>query len=149
MEEERKLAASLGLPSPIHPDKSSTDRSYHRALEHILKEVARGNAGVMVASHNKGTVELALRKIDELKLSPSDGSVVFGQLLGMGDHLTYPLAQAGYIANKILAYGPVGSVFPYLVRRAQENRGLMENAQAERLLYMQEMKRRVGLGKRK
>ena len=31
--------------------------------------------------------------MNELKLSPSDGSVVFGQSLGMADHLTYPLGQ--------------------------------------------------------
>ena len=101
--------------------------------------------------------------MNELKLSPSDGSVVFGQLLGMADHLTYPLgqlcgeeggesahviwphptAQEGYQANKVLPYGPIQEVLPYLSRRAQENRGIMLNAQVELKLYQSELKKRL------
>ena len=32
---------------------------------------------------------------------PRNGKVLFGQLLGMRDHLTYPLGQAGYMAYKV------------------------------------------------
>lgn len=79
----------------------------------------------------------------ELNLSPNNGSVTFGQQLGMGDHLTYPLAQAGYIVNKLLAYGSLDNIIPFLTRRAQENRGFIHNAQEERLYYVDEMKRRL------
>ena len=143
MEQERRVASSLGHPCLVHPDKPSTDHCYHRTLEHAVSEVAKGNASIMVASHNQKTVEFALEKIHELGLSSEDGSVTFGQLLGMGDYLTYPLAQAGYMANKVLPYGPIDAVAPYLYRRAQENRGTIKNAQAERFLYARELKRRV------
>ena len=79
----------------------------------------------------------------EFNLSPNDGSITFGQQLGMGDHLTYPLAQAGYIVNKVLAYGSLDNIIPFLTRRAQENRGFIRNAQEERLYYVDEMKRRL------
>ena len=82
-------------------------------------------------------------KIKELKLSPDGGSVAFGQQLGMGDHLTYPLAQAGYSVNKVLAYGSLDNIIPFLTRRAQENRGFICSAQEERLYYVDELKRRI------
>eukprot|EP00731_Ephydatia_muelleri_P022552 Em0015g135a len=93
MVQERAEAAGNGYPSPIHPDKPSTDQSYNKAMEYLLGEVAKGRVNLMVASHNRPSVELAVEKMNELKLSPSDGSVVFGQLLGMADHLTYPLVN--------------------------------------------------------
>ena len=143
MEQERKLVAGSGHPSPVHPDKPSTDHSYHRALDHLLKEVAVGRAEIMVATHNQGTVEHALNKMQELGLSTQDGKVTFGQLLGMADHLTYSLVQAGYVAHKVVPYGSMDVIAFYLARRGLENRGVIKNAQTERLLYARELKRRL------
>ena len=143
MEQERKAAAALGYSCPVHPDKPSTDRSYHRAIEHLLNEVASGDVEVMVATHNIETLKFVLAKIYELGLTHSQGVVTFGQLLGMGDYLTYSLAQAGYLANKIVPYGSLDDIMPYLSRRALENRGIIANAQTERFLYARELKRRL------
>ncbi len=143
MDKERKMAKQFGHPCPVHPDKPATDESYHRALHLLLGEVAEGRVEMVVASHNQQTVELALSRMQELSISPRDGTVVFGQLLGMADHLTYPLAQAGYIANKAVNYGSVDDMTHYLVRRGLENRGLIKNAQVERSVYSRELKRRL------
>lgn len=132
-----------GYASPIQPSKQATDKSYNKALDYLLDQVQKGHAHMVVASHNKDSIQHALMRIKELNLSPSDGSVTFGQLLGMGDHLTYPLAQAGYIANKVVAYGSLDDIVPFLTRRAQENRGLIHNAREERWLYAKEIKRRM------
>ena len=132
-----------GYISPIYPSKQATDRSYHSALDYLLSEVQKGHVQVVVATHNRESVQQVAIKMKELNLSPNDGSVTFGQQLGMGDHLTYPLAQAGYIVNKVLAYGSLDNIIPFLTRRAQENRGFIRNAQEERLYYVNEMKRRV------
>ena len=137
------MSADLDQPCPVHPDKPSTDGSYHRALDHLLGEVVKGNAELMIATHNQETVEFTVGRMEELELSKLDGRVVFGQLCGMGDHLSYPLAQAGYIVNKVIVYGPMDTVIFYLIRRGQENRGIMRNAQRERELYAQELKRRL------
>ena len=143
MEHETHLAKVHGYISPIHPSKQATDNSYHNALDYLLSEVQKGHVHMVVATHNQESVQEAVIKIKELNLSPNDGSVTFGQQLGMGDHLTYPLAQAGYIVNKVLAYGSLDNIIPFLTRRAQENRGFIRSAQEERLFYVDEMKRRI------
>jgi len=42
------------------------------------------------------TIELATNKMMELQIGRASGSVYFGQLLGMSDYLTYPLAFHGF-----------------------------------------------------
>ena len=39
-------------------------------------------------------------KMADLGIEKDDRRIVFGQLLGMRDHLTYPIGQAGYNAYK-------------------------------------------------
>jgi len=38
---------------------------------------------------------------------------------GMADHLTYGLADMGYNVNKLVPWGPIRRLFPYLLRRVQ------------------------------
>ncbi|XP_075881840.1 proline dehydrogenase 1, mitochondrial [Nelusetta ayraudi] len=147
MYQERERAQELGYEDPINPTYEATNRMYHRCLDHVLDEIAlNGKANVMVASHNEDTVQHALRRMDELGLSPADHAVSFGQLLGMCDQISFPLGQAGFPVFKYVPYGPVKEVLPYLSRRAQENRGFMQGAQKERELLWQELKRRLASG---
>jgi hypothetical protein len=46
------------------------------------------------------------------------------------DHLTFTLGAHGYQAYKYVPYGPLHEVLPYLVRRAQENAGMLKNSGA-------------------
>ena len=62
MEQEREEAESRGVASPIHPDKPSTDRSYHRSLGHLLESVRDGDACVLIGSHNQDTIQFALER---------------------------------------------------------------------------------------
>ncbi len=68
---------------------------------------------------------------------------LLGQLLGMSDNLTIPLGKAGYKVYKYVCYGPVALVMPYLVRRAQENSGMMAGLQAQVAQLRQELVRRA------
>ncbi len=143
MEQERQHAKFVGKESPIYPTKPATDANYHHCLSHIMKAVGEDKVRILVASHNKETVRHALALMHQYEILPGADRVAFGQLLGMADHLTLPLAQSGYQACKVVPYGSLDDIVPFLSRRANENRGIMKNAQDERTLYAQEFKRRL------
>jgi proline dehydrogenase len=60
----------------------------------------------------------------------------------MSDHISYNLASAGYNVTKYLPYGPVNSVIPYLIRRAEENTSISGQMGRELVLLEAEKKRR-------
>lgn len=143
--QEREKALSEGYPDPIWPDKESTHHCYNKMLKMLINRAKTGRTHVMVASHNKHSIQHAEQCMKEEGLLPSTRAVVFGQLLGMCDHLTYPLGGAGYQAYKYVPYGPVSEVLPYLLRRAHENSSLIHSASAleERGLVQTELLRRM------
>lgn len=49
----------------------------------------------------------------------------------------------GYQAYKYIPYGRVSEVMPYLVRRANENRAIMDTAKDERKVVRRELFRRI------
>ncbi|XP_052411776.1 proline dehydrogenase 1, mitochondrial [Carassius gibelio] len=147
MYQERSRAAEIGYEDPINPNYESTSRMYQRCLDYVLEEIEQNKrANVMVASHNIDTVKHTLRRMNEMGLAPTDKKVYFGQLLGMCDQISFPLAQAGFPVYKYVPYGPVNEVIPYLSRRAQENRGIMKGVQMERELLWKELLRRLTSG---
>ena len=58
----------------------------------------------------------------------------FAQLYGMSESLSFALKNAGFQVSKYMAYGPIEKVLPYLLRRAEENRGLLSSSSLDRLL---------------
>jgi proline dehydrogenase len=140
---------------------SSAQQQQHLQQQQ-LQQRQRAAAEVMVATHNQASVEHTLRRMRELQLVSNNNStksdapkqsdvssnvsssgVSFGQLLGMSDHLSFPLGAHGYSVYKYLPYGKVSEVMPYLLRRAQENSSLLGGAVHERQLLAQEVKRRL------
>ncbi|MGE9616298.1 MAG: proline dehydrogenase family protein [Solitalea-like symbiont of Acarus siro] len=69
-------------------------------------------------------------------------SIYIGQLYGMGDSLTFNLANAGLKAAKYVPYGPVEKAFPYLVRRVDENTSVAGQMNREAIMLKQELIRR-------
>jgi len=102
-----------------------------------------GRANVMIASHNTFTVQYLTARMDILGIPRNSGKVYFGQLFGMRDYLSFPLGQAGYSAYKCIHFGPMNDVLPYLSRRCQENRSLLDGVKEERGIIRKELRRRI------
>ena len=109
---ERERAAALNEPDPIHPSKEDTDKCYNEGIETCIQKMGLGEkVEIMVASHNQESTEIALAAMKEHGVFKF-GGVYFGQLLGMADHLTFTLGNAGYNAYKCT----FGFMFPISAR---------------------------------
>lgn len=142
MEKERKRAAERGYPSPIQPDKETTDRDYNAAITYCAAHVEQ--IGVVCGTHNEASSKLLAELLDTNQISHSHPHVYFAQLLGMSDNLSFNLSDAGYNVAKYVPYGPVKAVMPYLFRRAQENTSVAGQTSRELGLIAREKQRRNG-----
>ncbi len=140
MEKERERAAEMGYPSPIQPDKAATDKAYNDAVEFCVEHFE--DLASINASHNQYSTRLQAERIAEKGLPRDHPHLMFCQLMGMSDNLTFNLAHSGFFAAKYMPYGPVEDVVPYLIRRAQENTSVTGDMTREYGLVLQEIKRR-------
>ncbi len=140
MEKERAYADQAGKPSPIQPDKASTDRDFDAALAFCVDHL--GKLEVMAGSHNETSNRLLCDLMRKHKLEAGDARIHFAQLLGMSDNLTYNLAHHGYNVAKYVPYGPVRAALPYLFRRANENSSIQGQTGRELTLIDRELVRR-------
>jgi proline dehydrogenase len=140
MEKERARAEKLGYPSPIQPNKASTDRDYDTAVKICMSKIEK--VSIIIASHNEKSNLLAANESGSKELSPSHSHLHFSQLYGMSDNLTFNLADAGYNVSKYLPFGPVHEVIPYLMRRAEENSSVSGQTGRELELIKREFVRR-------
>ncbi|ROL48637.1 Hydroxyproline dehydrogenase [Anabarilius grahami] len=145
MDKERKLAQKEGRTDPIHESWEHTNDSYNGCLEIMLNLISEKPERYMiiVATHNEESVRRAVTRMEELGLHRDGNSVCFGQLLGMCDHVSLTLAQHGFSVYKSVPYGSVDDTLPYLVRRAQENRTVLQGIRKERDLLRQELRCRL------
>jgi proline dehydrogenase len=140
MEKERLRAKEMGYPSPIQPDKRTTDEAYNKALRFLVENYR--TIGSCNATHNMESCRLMAQWIDELKIERNHPRLNFSQLFGMSDHITFNLAAAGYNVAKYVPYGKVEEVIPYLLRRAEENTSVAGELSRELSLLHRELKRR-------
>jgi proline dehydrogenase len=140
MEKERKRAMEMGYPSPIHPDKESSDRSFNEGVKFCIDHLDR--ISLVVASHNEFSNMYAVQLLMEKGLPLKHPHVHWSQLYGMSDNITFNLAQAGCNVSKYLPFGPIRDVIPYLMRRAEENSSMGGQTGRELMLIKKEMRRR-------
>ena len=140
MEKERDRAMAIGYPSPIQPDKAATDRDFNKALE--LCALHKDKISMCAGTHNEESSLLLTRLMEQYKIAPGDKRFWFAQLLGMSDHISFNLADAGYNVAKYVPYGPVKEVIPYLIRRAEENTSVKGQSSRELELIRTELRRR-------
>ena len=140
MEKERERAAEMEYPSPIHPDKESTDKAYDAAIEYCLDNVE--TIAFVAGTHNEKSVQLLAQKLEVKKIAHNHPHVCFSQLFGMSDNLSYILAKNDYNVSKYVPYGPVKDAVPYLSRRAKENTSVQGMVSRELEMIDREIKRR-------
>ena len=140
MEKERARALKTGYSSPIHENKAAVDEDYNMAIDFCLTHLE--HITFCCASHNEESCLHLAQQIDAKGIARNHSHITFSQLYGMGDHITYNLAQAGFNSSKYIPYGPVKEVIPYLLRRAQENSSVAGQVGRELGLLQKEMKRR-------
>lgn len=140
MEKERRRAEEKNYPSPIQPNKEASDRDYNESVKLCIDSL--DFVGVIVATHNEKSNELAVELLQEKGLPLNHQHVHFSQLYGMSDNITYNLAKAGCNVSKYLPFGPIKDVIPYLMRRAQENTSVKGQTGRELGLIKKELSRR-------
>ncbi len=140
MEKERERAKELNYKSPIHKNKKAVDEDFDEAVNICLDNLEA--LFVCVASQSEESNLLAIQQIDKKKIERTSERIIFSQLYGMGDNITFNLAKLGFHATKYLPYGPVKDVIPYLIRRANENTSVSGQTSREFALIKKELKRR-------
>ncbi|KAL8124745.1 proline dehydrogenase 2, mitochondrial-like [Apium graveolens] len=143
MSSEAQVAAALGHESPIHNGIKQTHACYNDCASFMLHEIANGPGALVLATHNFESGRLAALKAQELGIANGNQKVQFAQLYGMAEALSYGLRNAGFEVSKYLPFGPVDQIMPYLLRRAEENKGMLSSSAIDRQLMRMELKRRL------
>lgn len=140
IEKERARAKRKGYQDPIQPDKEATDRDFDDAMKFSLEHMDR--IALCCGSHNEESSLYLANMMKEKGIPKDHPQVYFSQLLGMSDHISFNLAEAGFNVAKYVPYGPVKEVMPYLIRRAEENTSIAGQTGRELNLIITELDRR-------
>ncbi|MDF2436832.1 MAG: proline dehydrogenase [Bacteroidota bacterium] len=140
MEKERKRALERSYPSPIQDTKENSDRDYDAAVEFCIEHIDR--IAICAGTHNEHSSMKLAELMNKKNIPFNHKHIYFSQLLGMSDHISFNLANAGYNVAKYVPYGPVREVLPYLIRRAQENTSVKGQTGRELSLIIKEKERR-------
>ncbi|CAE8626839.1 unnamed protein product [Polarella glacialis] len=81
--------------------------------------------------------------MERLGLARSDSRIHFAQILGMVDNLTSALGLAGYNASKLVVFGEMREVLPWLLRRVEENKDAFGSQASELEVLRRELYRRL------
>ena len=153
--------------------KEETDKAYNELANSLIRreyaDMLRPKQGekkfpdvnLVIASHNLESVNMAMElRAQQLQRGEKCIHMVYGQLMGMADHVSCKLIQAGDIgkevvqsgktekteiprAYKYIVWGTVGECLKYLLRRAEENRDAVTRTRDGRDALGAELKRRV------
>ncbi|KAG6488783.1 proline dehydrogenase 1, mitochondrial-like [Zingiber officinale] len=140
---ETKSSSSMGAPSPLHASIQETHECFDSCASFMMERVSRRPGAVVLATHNVQSGQAAATKAEELRIGKDDQKLQFAQLMGMADGLSLALKNAGFQVSKYVPFGPVEQVIPYLLRRAEENRGFLSTSSADRKFIRKELLRRL------
>ena len=139
-EQEIERAQKLDYNCPVYTQKEDTDKDYNLAQKFCVEHLDR--ISFCSGTHNEKSSEYLIDLFDKYNIDKNDERIIFSQLLGMSDHVSYNLAKKGYNIAKYVPYGPVKDVMPYLIRRAEENTSIAGQMSRELSNILKEKKRR-------
>lgn len=142
MEKENARAKRHGYSTPICEDKEATDVNFNAVMCYCIDNV--DDISQFIGTHNEVSTYMALQLMNQKELYLSDDRIWFGQLFGMSDHISFNLGRVNANAIKLLPFGPIKDVIPYLIRRAQENSSVQGQTGRELALLREEKHRRDG-----
>lgn len=142
MEKENARAKKHGYPTPICEDKEATDVNFNAVMCYCIDNVE--DISQFIGTHNEVSSYMALQLMNQKDLHLSDDRIWFGQLYGMSDHISFNLGRENANAIKLMPFGPIKDVIPYLIRRAQENSSVQGQTGRELALLREEKHRRDG-----
>mmetsp|Transcript_6869 Transcript_6869/g.10868 ORF Transcript_6869/g.10868 Transcript_6869/m.10868 type:complete len:467 (+) Transcript_6869:162-1562(+) len=144
MVNESERALEKSCENPIMPSKQDTDEQYNEALSMILGSISENkcDVSVLIATHNRESIIKATELMKKNGLLPNDPRIHFAQIMGLCDNLGHCLGDQGYNAHKLVLFGDFSEVFPWLLRRLDENQDVMGATIAEAGLLKKELWRR-------
>ncbi len=140
LEKERKRALENSYPSPIHHTKEDTDCDFNASVSFCLENIE--DVILMIGTHNLLSCEILIEKMEQRQIASNHPHIYFAQLLGMSDNISFNLAHHHFNVAKYVPFGPVKSVMPYLLRRAEENSAIAGQMGRELKLIKLELARR-------
>jgi len=143
IEKETHRAEEMEYENPLQVSKEATDKDYNEGLALCVQNIA--HLELCAATHNEDSCLLLTRLMDQYGVPHNHPCVSVAQLQGMAEHISYNLAHEGYNVVKYTPYGPVRSVIPYLIRRAEENSSVAGQSNRELELLRSELHRRKKL----
>lgn len=145
MKSETLRSSELNIPYPFQQTLLETHVNYVKGVEFCLDNMySESNMGLIICSHNQDTLGMASRLMKEkYGFKESDPRVIFAQLYGMGDNLSFALAYHGYNVGKYVPFGNVHDVMPYLARRLIENGDMLSGSVIETNRIRSELMRRA------
>lgn len=119
----------------IHDTLVDAHNSYQKCINSFLPSivselstnVSRTNE-LMIATHNVDSVLYVMNAMNQLNIPKKTDKIIFAQLLGMADHITFSLAKEGYTSYKYVPFGSGDMVGPYLMRCLEENTDVVEKS---------------------
>jgi proline dehydrogenase len=139
-EQEIARAERFNYPCPVHRKKEDTDKDFDLGQKFCVENIDK--ISFCSATHNEKSAAYLTDLIQENNLDKKDKRIIFSQLLGMSDHISYHLANQGFYIAKYVPYGPVRDVIPYLIRRAAENTSIAGQMNRELSNIIKERRRR-------
>jgi proline dehydrogenase len=114
----------------VYENKEETDNNYNDGLRYIFSNMDLEKNSLIIASHNEKSINLTKELFMDIMKKDNDKklfNIYFATLLGMKDNICHELIDQDYKVMKYIPYGDIYDLFPYLMRRLNENKYMLKH----------------------